>query len=122
VADDQNVEPADQQPTDQQAGTTLQLRDQGAETHYANTCVLTSTAEEVVMNYALNIQPLQRDGTVTMQINSRIVMTYPSAKRLALTLSQVIQRYESANGVIRLDRTAGGQPPAATGAPAESAT
>jgi hypothetical protein len=93
---------------DPQAAT-LTLRDQGADTNYANTCVLTSTAEEVIMNFALNIQPVQRDGSVEMRVNSRVIMTYPSAKRLALTLSQLIQRYEGAHGVIRLDR-AGAMP------------
>ena len=99
--------------TEAQNRATLTLRDQGAETHYANTCVLTSTAEEVVMNFALNIQPLQRDGRVEMRVNSRVVMTYASAKRLALTLSQVIQRYEQVNGVIELARQRGAQPGAA---------
>jgi hypothetical protein len=117
MAEEQNAQQESQQGN--APGTRLTLRDQGAETHYANTCVLTSTAEEVVMNFALNIQPLQREGAVEMRVNSRVVMTYPSAKRLALTLSQVIQRYEAANGVIRLDRPTGTPRPQAAPAAEE---
>ena len=107
----------DAKAANQQAGTTLTLREQeGTQTHYANTCVLTSTAEEVLLNFALNVQPITREGTVEMRVNSRVVMTYPSAKRLALTLSQIIQRYESVHGVIRFDR------PGATPAPAAGET
>ena len=40
------------------------------------------------------------------EVTDRVIMSYPSAKRLAITLSNVIQRYESSRGVIDVGRQA----------------
>ena len=101
------------QPDDQQARSTLNLRQDRAETHYANLAMLTSTPEEVVMHFGLNISPPTQERQVNAEITTRVVMSYASAKRLALTLGNVIQRYESQRGVIDVGRAAAPAPAAA---------
>jgi hypothetical protein len=90
--------------SEEQSRGVLQLRFDQAETTYANLAVLTTTPEEVVLNFGVNVTPLTADHHVNVQISDRIIMTYATAKRLALTLSNVIRRYEAARGVIELGR------------------
>ena len=102
------IPPAD----DEQSRGTLNLRQDRAETNYANLAMLTSTPEEVVLHFGINISPPTPERQVNAEITTRVVMSYPSAKRLALTLGNVIQRYESQRGVIDVGRTAAPQPEA----------
>ena len=78
----------------------LNLRYDRAQTSYANLAVLTSTREEVILNFGVNVNPPTPQREVNVDVTSRIIMTYPSAKRLAITLGNVIQRYEARHGVI----------------------
>ena len=65
-------------------------------------------AEEVVLDFGLNLNnpaagsdPAQSD--VLFQINTRVVLNFYSAKRLALTLGQHIRRHEEEYGELELD-------------------
>jgi len=78
----------------------LNLRTQGAQTHYANLAVVSTTPEEVVLAFGINVTPPSAEQQVNVEIVSRVIMTYPSAKRLALTLGNVLQRYENQHGPI----------------------
>ena len=62
--------------------------------------MLTSTPEEVVLNFGTNITPPTAQREVNAEISNRIIMTYPSAKRLAMTLGNLIKRYEARHGLI----------------------
>jgi hypothetical protein len=86
----------------------LRLRSEKAVTSYTNFTMVTSTPEEVVINFGLNVMPPSPQREVNVEITDRIVMTYPSAKRLAITLGQIIQRYEQTRGVIDLGRAPAG--------------
>lgn len=88
--------------TDEQRRGTLNLRYSEAQASYANIAVLTATREEVIMNFGINAAPPTPDRQVNVEITNRIIMSYPSAKRLAITLGNVVQRYESAHGVIQV--------------------
>lgn len=81
----------------------LQIRDVDAKTAYANFFLVSSTPEEVVLNFGVNLLPPTKEKELRVDITNRTVMSYVSAKRLAVTLSNLIQRYESANGVIEID-------------------
>jgi aromatic ring-opening dioxygenase LigB subunit len=83
----------------QQRGT-INLVAQNAKTSYANLAVLTTTPEEVVLNFGINVTPMTQDRKVNVEITDRIIMSYPSAKRLAITLGNVVKRYEEKVGVI----------------------
>lgn len=93
----------------QETRGTLRLRNEKAVTSYSNFSIVTSTPEEVVVSFGLNVSPPTAEREVSVEVTDRIVMSYPTAKRLAITLGQVIQRYEQVRGVIQL-----GPPAAAT--------
>ena len=60
-----------------------------------------------MLDFGVNVvnPPAQAEGTPTIvfQINDRLVMNYFSAKRLAITLSQLIRRHEDQFGELELD-------------------
>jgi len=96
-------------------GTTLRVRGQDVKTSYANMCLLLSTREEMIMDFGLTLvggPAEQREANMT--VSNRIIMGLPAAKRLAIALSQAIQRYENTFGVIELEprAPAGAQRPA----------
>lgn len=104
--DEKNEEPQAQAGAtgqgDEQQRSTLRLRYDKAETSYANIAIVTSMPEEVVMNFGVNAMPPTPQREVNIEISNRLIMNYASAKRLAITLGNVIQRYEAANGVINV--------------------
>jgi len=76
-------------------------------TSYANAFRSNGTAEEVVLDFGVNLMapPTQQEDQPQMifQINDRIILNYYSAKRLAITLSQLIRRHEEQFGELQLD-------------------
>ena len=80
----------------------VQVSDADAVTSYANFCRVISAPEEVIIDFALNAQPL---GTAPQQlkINQRIVVNYYTAKRLLAALHHTVQRYEQAFGPLETD-------------------
>ena len=86
---------------------TLRLDERNLKSSYANAFRTNATAEEVMLDFGLNlIVPPPRQGgqpEIMFQVNERIVMNYFQAKRLALTLGQIIRRHEEQFGEIELD-------------------
>lgn len=117
-------EAAQPQQDAQQQGqkATLHVRDHDTKTAYANMCLLSSTAEEMILNFGLTLpMPSQEKPEAQMLVTNRVIMGLPAAKRLAIALSQTIQQYENAFGVINVQpRRPTGQPAAATEAPPPS--
>ena len=76
-------------------------------TSYANGFRTNGTADEVILEFGLNtMNPAgqqENQPQVIFQINDRIIMNYYSAKRLTLTLSQLIRRHEEQFGDLELD-------------------
>lgn len=65
---------------------------------YANVCSITSTREEVVLNFGLN-QTWERGASeVEIQLTSRIIVSPFAARRMADVLNQVLGEYESRYG------------------------
>jgi hypothetical protein len=60
-------------------------------------------AEEVIMDLGVMMHDSQRPEALTMDINARVFMSIFAAKKLALTLSQAVQRYEQQFGPVELD-------------------
>ena len=93
---------AENQPQQQQ----IQLRIDESKMHtsYANTIRTSTTADEVIMDFGINL-PMQGEGgqpVLSFSVGSRIVMNWAGAKRLAITLGQAVRQYEERNGEIRL--------------------
>jgi hypothetical protein len=96
--------PAQQQPERpaQSQRDQIAVEDSGAVTGYANFCRLTSTPEELLIDFGLNAQPF---GTPTqpVQITQRIVTNLYTAKRLLHALAVTLQRHEAAFGALETD-------------------
>ena len=101
----------------QQTGKQVRLRvDQSnMGTTYANAFKTNATSEEVIVDLGLNMvvpNPQQEGsdvaGDILFQINNRLILNYYTAKRLALSLGQIVRGYEEKFGEVKLnvaDRT-----------------
>ena len=70
---------------------------------YANVCNVTSTREEVVLNFGLN-QAWERGQTeMEIELSNRIVLSPFAAKRLNLMLDKLVKEYESRYGELKLE-------------------
>jgi hypothetical protein len=76
--------------------------DSAAQPTYANFCRVTSTPEEVVLDFGLNPQPFA-PGRQAVKSNQRVVMNYYTAKRLLAAMDMTVQRHEQTFGSIELD-------------------
>jgi hypothetical protein len=84
--------------------------DSQAEPTYANFCRVMTTAEEVILDFGLNLQPFA-PGPQNVRANHRIVLNEFTTKRLLAALAMTIQRHEQTFGVIELDvQRRAGQP------------
>ncbi len=101
----------------QQMGKQVRLRvDQsGMSSNYANAFKTNATSEEVIVDLGLNMvvpnpqaQSSDVAGDILFQVNNRLVLNYYTAKRLALSLGQIVRGYEEKFGELKLnaaDRT-----------------
>jgi hypothetical protein len=82
----------------------LRIDESRMNTTYANTIRTSTTAEEVVLDFGMNLpMPAQNNEPVLVfAVGSRVVMNWRGAKRLAISLGQVIRQFEERNGVIDL--------------------
>lgn len=93
----------------------IQIRIDESKMHssYANTIRTTSTMDEVILDFGVNL-PQQTQGGEQMMVfgvGSRVIMNWAGAKRLAISLGQLITQYEAANGEISLQgKGKGGSP------------
>lgn len=83
----------------------VQVREDKSHTIYANTVMVrpTHTAEEIILEFGMAIPSPERQDLMTLDLGAKIVVNYYSAKKLALQLSQVVQRYEQQFGTLELD-------------------
>ncbi len=67
----------------------------------------TMTAEELMLDFGLNlIRPTgnkEHPFDLVFQANTRLIMSYYSAKRLALSLGQIVRQYEQQFGEVELN-------------------
>ncbi len=110
---DTDITPADK-PVEEQAReqtgqqqVRLRVDEREMSSSYANAFRTNGTAEEVMLDFGLNlISPApQKEGQpeIIFKVNDRVIMNYLSAKRLAITLSQLIRRHEDEFGELELD-------------------
>ncbi|MGP1308796.1 MAG: DUF3467 domain-containing protein [Phycisphaerales bacterium] len=92
----------------QQQGRQVQLRidESRMNTTYANTIRTATTAEEVVLDFGLNMPAASQNNqpSMTFAVGSRVVMNWTGAKRLALSLQQIVGQYEKQFGTIELNQ------------------
>ena len=108
--------PIEEQAREQTGQRQIRIRvdERNMKSSYANAFRTNGTAEEVMLDFGLNLlhpAPQQPDTPagqqpqpeIVFQVNERVVMNYYSAKRLAITLSQLIRRHEDQFGELELD-------------------
>lgn len=72
---------------------------------YANVCNVTSTREEVVLNFGIN-QAWERGAQeLKIELTNRLILSPFAAKRLATMLSKLIGEYENRHGKLDVDAT-----------------
>lgn len=93
-------------PVEQQAQIQVRVDERAMRTGYANAFRTNGTAEEVMIDFGINVVPPAPEGAkpeILFQVNDRVILNYYSAKRLALALGQLIRRHEDQFGELQLD-------------------
>lgn len=91
----------------------IRLDESKMSTTYANTIRTSTTADEIVLDFGLNL-PMQPAPDQPVQMNfavgSRIVMNWGGAKRLMMSLQQAVAAYEKHYGPIEVVPPGSGGP------------
>ena len=114
MSNDQTQQGAvDQQAAEQTGQRQVRLRidEREMRSSYTNAFRTNTTAEEVVVDFGMNLMtPVQGEqasqgqgGEILFKINDRIIMNYYTAKRLAMTMSQIVRQYEQRFGELKLN-------------------
>ena len=80
----------------------IEISEEVAEGSYANLAIITHSHAEFVLDF-VNVMP----GIPKAKVKSRVVMTPQHAKKLMRALIDNIKGYETKNGVIKDQETAG---------------
>ena len=96
-------------PTGDQPQQQIQvmLDERELRTLYSNAYRFHTTADEVIMDVGFNMpnpNPNPQGGgqQLLFKVTERIIMSYPNAKRLAGSLTQLVKRYEQQFGEIAM--------------------
>ena len=99
----ENTPPATTTTTEGQPGVQVLLDERELRTVYTNAYRIHTATEEVVLDLGFNMpNPNQQGGQAQLlfKVTDRVVMSYSNAKRLAMSLSQLVKRYEQQFGEI----------------------
>ena len=101
-----NVEDQAREQTGQQQ-VRLRIDERNMDSCYANAFRTNGTAEEVMLDFGVNLanpaSQQQDKPEIIFQVSQRVIMNYYSAKRMAITLSQLIRRHEETFGELEMD-------------------
>src|SRR6185436_19987101 len=92
----------------QQQSVQVLLDERELRTLYANAYRIHTAAEEVVIDFGFNMpNPNQQQGQggqaqLLFKVTERVIMSYGAAKRLTMSLTQLIKRYEQQFGEISM--------------------
>lgn len=113
MAEDTKPEPQSEKPIEEQAReqtgqqqVQLRIDESDLQTTYANAFRSSPTAEEVLLDFGLNlVSPPTQQGQpqILFKVNQRVIMNFYSIKRLAITLSQTVRRHEEQFGELEID-------------------
>ena len=85
------------------------LNEKDAHVAYSNFARVTSTAEEVIIDFCLNPNPFHA-GRQEIPVSQRLIMNFYTAKRLFSALGMTLQRHEATFGPVELDIRRRAQP------------
>jgi hypothetical protein len=85
----------------------VRIDERNLQTSYVSGFRPTMTAEEVMLDFGVNlIRPTgdkEQPHELVFQANNRLIMSYYSAKRLAIALGQIVRRFEQQFGELELN-------------------
>ncbi len=84
----------------------LRIDESKMATTYANTIRTSSLGDELVLDFGINM-PSPGDNNepvLNFAVGSRVILNWPSAKRLAISLGQAVRQFEEQHGEIRLQQ------------------
>ncbi len=100
------AEDVQQPPEGQQPGVQVLLDERELKTTYTNAYRIHTAPEEVVIDLGFNMANPNNQGQGQQQllfkVTDRVILTYVNAKRLAMSLGQLIKRYEQQFGELPL--------------------
>ena len=116
MAERKDAAPSADKPVEEQAReqtgqrqVRLQIDERDMRTSYANAFRTNGSAEEIMLDFGINQTNPSSQQTdqaeIIFRVTDRIIMNYYSAKRLAITLSQLIRRHEEQFGELEMDVT-----------------
>ena len=89
-------------PEGQPQGVQVLLDERELKTTYTNAYRIHTAPEEVVIDLGFNMANPNNQGQTQQQllfkVTDRVIMTYVNAKRLAMSLGQLVKRYEQQFG------------------------
>ena len=86
-----------------QQGVQVLLDERELRTLYTNAYRIHTSAEEVIIDLGFNMpnpNPQGGQAQLLFKVTDRAIMSYTNAKRLAMSLSQLVKRYEQQFGEI----------------------
>ncbi|MGL4594727.1 MAG: DUF3467 domain-containing protein [Thermoguttaceae bacterium] len=99
MSDSPSISP-EQQPNPSQQQV-VRIDDSKVLPSYANFCRVTGMPEEVIIDFALNPQPIGLPDSIP--ITERVVMNFFTAKRLLFALGATVERHEQTFGILEMD-------------------
>lgn len=92
------------QPQGEQRQIQLRIDESKMHSSYANTIRTSTTNDEVVLDFGMNLPVPGPDNqpALLFTVGSRVVMNWAGAKRLAISLGQVVRQFEERNGTINI--------------------
>ena len=84
-------------------GVQVLLDERELRTMYTNAYRIHTSAEEVIVDLGFNMpnpNPQGGQAQLLFKVTDRVIMSYTNAKRLAMSLSQLVKRFEQQFGEI----------------------
>ncbi len=97
--------------TAQNPGVQVLLDERELKSVYANAYRIHTSSEEVIIDLGFNMpNPNQQGGGAQLlfKVTDRVILTYGNAKRLSMSLTQLIKRYEQQFGELPVQKGSAG--------------
>ncbi len=81
----------------------LRIDEQDLHTGYANTIRTSTTPDEVVLDFGINLPVAGKQDELIFKVGQQVILNWRSAKRLGLSLANLIRQHEERFGEIELN-------------------
>ncbi len=88
---------------DSQAQVRIRFNTENLKSSYVNFCNVTSTREEVILNFGLNKDWDRSQREIQVDLEHRLILSPFAAKRLHIMLTNLLDNYEKRFGKINVE-------------------